>query len=250
MSESIWYSFFDRTGYKGTDPHYYDVRETSWGADIEANWLEIRNELDSLIAGGHEMMPYFAKDMVNKAQSWKTIPFFAWGVKFHKNTKKCPNTIKLLESIPGMVSASFNLLEPHSTIKPHYGDTNAIYRCHLGLYIPAGLPQCGFKVGDEDRPWQEGKLLLFCDAHYHTAWNNSDGYRYILLFDVVRDKYKDSKKNVCSTVLASLFLQSASEKIRFLKAMPYQLQYLTHAISKFFAGLLIGPYNYWNKLVK
>ncbi len=113
----------------------------------------------------------------------------------------------MIKKYPQIISASFNLLEPNSKILPHCGDTNAIYRCHLGLEIPEGLPNCGFRVRDENRAWENNEWLIFMDAYNHEAWNNSSKERYIFLIDVLRDDFSNQKKKVCATVLSSLFIQ-------------------------------------------
>lgn len=127
---------------------------------------------------------------------------------FFKTQIHFPLTSSLLNKYPQIISASFNLLEPQSTILPHCGDTNAIYRCHLGLDIPAQLPDCGFRVNSEKRSWQNGEWLIFLDAYNHEAWNNSLQARYILVIDVMRDEFIEQKQAVCSTVLTSLFMQN------------------------------------------
>lgn len=241
---NAWYSFLDRSDYKGSEPYFFDTAQFAWAKNVEANWTTIRSELDKLLATDATMNPYFDPNLVTKAQSWKTIAFGAWGVWFGQNCRKVPKTIALLQKIPGCVSASFNLLDPHSSIKPHNGDTNAIVRCHLGLHIPAGLPQVGFRVGNEERAWENGKLLIFCDAHRHTAWNESDQKRYILLFDVVRPEYIQQKKRVCSRVLASLFLQSAVSKLptpigTLLTKLPMLLQFLLFKMAEYSARVLV-----------
>lgn len=247
--EKIFYSFITRDGYKGNSPKYFNKEDFKWSKDVEDNFLEIKSELDEFIKSGHKLWPYFDNDIVTKENNWKTIPFYAWGVKFFKNCKKAPVTTKVLESIPGMVSASFNLLKEETDIVPHYGDTNAIVRCHLGLVIPTGLPDVGFKVCEEERGWTEGELLLFCDAHLHTAWNHSKEERYILLFDVIRPEFIKKKRRVSSKILASLFLQSLAQKMPFLKKLPIFLQFILFYTATFFAYFIVIFRNALGKLL-
>lgn len=246
--EKIFYSFITRDGYKGSSPSYFDKEDFAWSKLVEDNFSEIKSELEEFIKSGHKLWPYFDKDIVTKENNWKTIPFYAWGVKFFNNCKKAPITTKILEQIPGMVSASFNLLEGDTDIVPHYGDTNAIARCHLGLVIPAGLPEVGFKVCEEEREWREGELLLFCDAHLHTAWNHSKEQRFILLFDVVRPEFMKEKRRISSKILASLFLQSTAQKIPFLRRLPMFLQLLLFYFATFFAYFIVIIRNFVGSL--
>lgn len=243
-TEPIFYSFLERNGYKGVSPKYFETKQISWSRNIESNWVDIKNELEEFIKKGKEFWPYFDKDIVTKQNSWKTIPFYAWGVKFHKNAKQAPKTIYVLEKIPGMVSASYNLLEAGAQIVPHYGDTNAIMRCHLGLIVPGKLPEIGFEVDGEQRSWEEGKLLCFCDAHKHTAWNYTQSNRIILLFDVIRPEYLHLKRWICSKVLASLFLQSLAQKLPFLRKTPLIFQVFLFYVAALSAFIIVPIRNF------
>lgn len=212
----LWFSIYDFSfNYRGTEPAFMDPLQFEWAKELAANSNEIRNELQTYLTD-HNLESYFNTSMVSKKNSWRTIALKTWSIELFKNQEKFPVTTRLLNKYPQIISASFNLLEPKSSIKPHCGDTNAIYRCHLGLEIPSGLPETGFKVKDETRAWKTNEWLIFMDAYTHEAWNNSEKARYIFLIDVMRDEFAAKKKYVCSTVLSSLFLQKRAEKYKFL----------------------------------
>jgi hypothetical protein len=102
----------------------------------------------------------------------------------------CPKTFQLLSEIQGFRGeCSFSKLGANARIKLHSGESDLYYRCHLGIRIPGPLPKAGFEVGGDQRSWEEGKLLIFCDAHPHTAWNDFNEERVILLFNVVRPEF-------------------------------------------------------------
>ena len=42
------------------------------------------------------------------------------------------------------------------------------------------------RVGDKMIYWEEGKCVIFDDTHKHEVWNDTDGIRVVLLFDVFR----------------------------------------------------------------
>ena len=213
----LWFAY-DGTPFKGPEPFFFDRKEFPWVERIESQWTVIRDELMMLMQeDGDSLLPYANRELTSKPNKWKTFGFMFWTVKSKNNYKKCPKTWELLNSIPGILAGSFNLLEAGATIKPHYGDTNAIVRCHLGLVIPGSAPQCAFRVGSETRGWKEGEFLLFCDAHPHTAWNNTTEKRYILLLDVIRPEYVSRKKDVCSRVLAGLNLEIAYQRSGWLR---------------------------------
>src|SRR5690606_1134471 len=112
-----------------------------------------------------------------------------WGYIHRSRVKMLPVTWKVFRSVPGITSVSISRLIAGVTIPAHHGDTNAIYRCHLGIKIPAGAPACAFVVEDEVREWKEGQILSFCDARYHYAQNLTAEDRYVILFDVMRPEF-------------------------------------------------------------
>jgi aspartyl/asparaginyl beta-hydroxylase (cupin superfamily) len=212
-----WFSHHGRP-FKGSEPFFFDTTDFSWVARIEAQWPTIRDELQPLMRE-HEssMVPYPNHALTTRPDRWKTFGFMFWTIRSRENISKCPKTWALLSSIPNVIAASFNLLEPGTTIKPHQGDTNAIVRCHLGLVIPAAAPECAFRVGSVTRSWEEGKFLMFCDAHTHTAWNNTNERRYIMIVDVMRPEFVPQTKSVCSRVLANIYLEIMYQRIGWLR---------------------------------
>ncbi len=221
-----WYSFFDFSGYKGDEPAFFPTESLTWVHELEKNSGIISTELQNIIEEKNEFQPYFSKKM-NEKKTWRTFVLKWWGIDFHKNQNKCPNTSRILRSIPGLVSASFSSMDAQSEIPAHFGDTNAIYRAHLGLVIPESLPQCGFKVMDEVRGWEQGKVLVFCDAHNHSAFNHSHKVRIVMIIDVFREEFIKEKEVISANVMASLFLQKRIAYFPFYKLAP-----------KFFGGLL------------
>jgi ornithine lipid ester-linked acyl 2-hydroxylase len=223
----LWFSIYDFTfNYKGDEPAFIKTDNLEWANDLAAKTPVIKDELKKYLED-HHLESYFNTSMVSKQNSWRTIALKTWSIELHKNQKYFPLTTSFINKYPEIISASFNLLEPKSRIKPHCGDTNAIYRCHLGLEIPAGLPLVGFRVKNEQREWKNNEWLVFMDAYEHEAWNESEQARYIFLLDVIRPEYKNRKKFICSTVLTSLFLQKRADKLKLqLESSPKLVQSL------------------------
>jgi hypothetical protein len=228
----LWYSIFDKNEYQGSEPNFFVPENYGFSKIICDNYDVISNELTEYLQT-HQLQGYFNASMVAKANTWKTISLKTWDVEIYGHHKFFPKTNAIIRSVPGLVSASFNLLEPKGHIIPHCGDTNGIFRCHLGLSIPGKIPECGFRVKEEWRSWENGKLLVFVDANKHEAINNTDQNRFIFLFDVVRDEVLSKKRSICSTVLAGLFLQTWAEKIKILYKTPLLVQKV--------AGKLLAP---------
>ena len=244
----LWYSLLTREEYKGEAPVFYDPQAFPWNRLLEENYDMICGELKAYLNAGEGLQAYFNQSMVSNANSWKTIALMAWGVRFEQKIKKFSGTMRLLDQIPGLVSVSFNLLEPHAEIVPHFGDTNAIMRCHYGLDIPGALPELGFRVKEESRSWEEGKTLIFCDGYVHTAWNHTDKPRFILLFDVVLPEFMSRRKQVCAAILSSLFLQSKAIMLGIRREPPKWLLYLLFTGAKAAAYVSRPLYNFIGKL--
>lgn len=242
----IWFSLYDRDGYTGPEPAFYDTAQLPFTALIESNYSMIKEELDAYLSE-HQLESYFNTSMVNRVNSWKTISLKAWSINLYQHQKHFPKTLALINSVDGLVSASFNLLGPKSIIKAHYGDTNAIFRCHMGLQVPAQMPYCGFRVKDEWRSWENGKLLAFVDANHHEAINQSGENRFIFLFDVIRPEYLHRKQYICATVMTSLFMQARAEKFRILYIAPLWMQKLMGRILTPFAFMAIHTRNFLYK---
>lgn len=219
--------------YEGVEPPFFDPENHPWVRTLEENWTTIRDEILSLLARRDERLePYFNKAMVFPPRSWKTLGFYFWKYRIHKNCRECPETTRILESIPNMTAGSLSVLEPHANINPHQGDTNAIIRVHLGLVIPDSLPDCGFQVGREIRAWEEGKAMLFLDAMTHSAWNQSDRRRLVLIVDVMRPEFASQTDDICTHVLASTVLQMLYQRFGWLNALPGRFKYIVHLLAR------------------
>lgn len=244
---SIWFSLLERHEYQGDAPIIYPKSYFEWEKLLEGKRDIIYKELENHIKTISAPTEYFNYEMVNKQGSWKTIPLMSWGVHFHKHQRHFPKTYEILKQIPGLVSISFNVLEPHSNIKAHYGDTNAMVRCHFGLSVPGGLPEMGFRVKDQKRAWKEGELLIFCDGYEHEAWNQTDEQRIILLFDVILPEYISKKRTICGTVLSSIFFQTTLLRLKLNEPSMGMLKFLTFFAKN--AAILLTPiYNLIGKL--
>jgi ornithine lipid ester-linked acyl 2-hydroxylase len=157
---------------------------------IEANWTKIRAELDGLLKhrahlpAFHQISP--DQQYISKGDHWKVFILFGFGVPSQRNCARCPETAKLLRSVPGLQSAWFSILAPRYHIPRHRGVTKSVLRAHLGLIIPAQRERCTMQVGDSRVGWEPGKCLVFDDFYPHEVWNDTDEERVVLIFDFER----------------------------------------------------------------
>jgi ornithine lipid ester-linked acyl 2-hydroxylase len=172
------------------DRPFFDPAEFPWTRMLEQGWELARRELDEVLRH-REHLPNFqdlSPEQSNLSQDdrWKTFFFHAYGIRAEGNCRRCPETARLLEAIPGMTTAFFSILGPRKRLPPHRGPYRGVLRYHLGLKIPEPAGACGIRVGGEVRHWEEGGSLVFDDVYEHEAWNDTDEDRVVLFVDFVR----------------------------------------------------------------
>lgn len=200
---SIWYASSGKP-YTEVEPNFYNPKEHAWAVDIEKHWNEIKGEVGKFIEKYDKSFTSNAERYkgLEKAE-WSSLTFSFWGIKVKGGLEKeCPLLAAYLNEIPGLVSVSFSRIGPQSVIDEHRGDTNAAFRCHLGIEVPEGLPNCGFMVSGEQKAWEEGKWLFFNDAQRHSAWNKTDKRRILLILDVIRPEFLNQQKMICARLIA------------------------------------------------
>lgn len=208
--------------YSGTLPCFYSEADFPEIEIIKKNWEIIREEVRNYenSHGNITGMNVYTPPDLSSDTAWNNIYFDNYMWRFHKNRKHFPKTSALLAQIPGCTHSGISVLSPQSSIAGHFGDTNAVIRCHLGLYIPAPFPACGIKVGSEERGWKDGEFTIFTEAHYHTSWNHTDQRRYMLIFDIIHPKWSAQRYWICARVLGAQSFVYFENKFPVLKKLP------------------------------
>ena len=172
------------------NPEFFRTDGFPWVSGLEADWLAIAKELESVL-GRVDELPDFRtispqSGPLARLNAWKIFVLFGYGRKSLKNCRLCPRTAAALESIPGMKTAFFSILAPGATISPHQGPYAGVLRCHLALKVPTEAGKCRIKVGDSTRSWEAGKCLVFDDTFMHDVANGTDEARIVLFIDFKR----------------------------------------------------------------
>jgi aspartyl/asparaginyl beta-hydroxylase (cupin superfamily) len=102
-----------------------------------------------------------------------------------------------IKQIPSVITAGFSKLGPGTKLSYHKGWaklSNNVLRCHLGLKVPKN--KCKILVTKEnDYPnltnikamyQKENKWIIFDDSLYHSASNDSDTDRIVMILDIIR----------------------------------------------------------------
>jgi ornithine lipid ester-linked acyl 2-hydroxylase len=172
------------------DPPVYDLKHFPWTSRVEADWTNVRAELDRVMSH-RDAMPSFQEIMkevvtIQQDDQWKTFFLRGVGMDCTENARRCPETMKLLAAIPGCTTGFFSILSPHKHIPAHRGPWSGVLRLHLGLLVPEPRHQCRIRIANQVHPWEEGKCLIFDDTYNHEVWNDTDGYRVVLFVDFIR----------------------------------------------------------------
>ncbi|HEY8567507.1 MAG TPA: aspartyl/asparaginyl beta-hydroxylase domain-containing protein [Beijerinckiaceae bacterium] len=177
-------------GSKVGNPPVYDKATFPWVAEIEREWPLIRAELDRVLVRQADLPAFqnIATDVatITNDDRWKTFLLSAYGLTSQENIKRCPETWRIVQKIPGLKTAMFSIFEPGKHLPPHRGPYNGVLRLHLGLIVPEPKDKLGIRVDTQVCTWTEGEALVFDDAYEHEAWNHTDRTRVVLFVDFVK----------------------------------------------------------------
>ncbi|WP_428628990.1 aspartyl/asparaginyl beta-hydroxylase domain-containing protein [Sphingopyxis sp.] len=194
---------------------FYDRALFDWVPAVEAAAATIKAELTSLLADGLEGFRPYIQSEADQARAnplldnrdWSALFLCENGRRSDDVIARCPSAMAAVQSAPlpyiaNSPTVMFSLLRPGARIAPHTGMHNARLTCHLPLVVP---PNCRFRVGNDVREWEEGKLMIFDDTIEHEAWNDSDEDRFVLIFDIWRPELSDQEREQ----VAAVFLGAA-----------------------------------------
>jgi aspartate beta-hydroxylase len=191
------------TYYPGLDTRLvHDKRRFQWVPRLEAAWKHVRAELEALRRNRSGFSSVYGEH--TEQGEWAGCFFAVFGRRIHGTCEHCPETAKLLESIPGAIgcgTALFSALGPCTRVARHCGNTNFKLRCQLPLDVPDG---CQFTLADQQIEATAGECFIFDDSFSHSVWNPSDRPRFVLIFDI----YHPDLSGAETEALADLTLQS------------------------------------------
>ncbi len=207
----------------------FDNRDFPWVEGIEREWRLIRAELDEVmrrqadLPAFHDVVAEFKT--ITRDNHWKTFFLLGYGAPLKRNIEQCPQTWRILQTIPGLKTAMFSVLEPGKHLPPHKGPYNGVLRLHLALIVPEPREALRLRVGDRICHWEEGKVLIFDDYFEHEVWNASTGTRVVLFVDFVKPlRFPASLVNWLLLNLAPFtpFVREAQERHKAWEARFYK----------------------------
>lgn len=119
---------------------------------------------------------------------WNVIPIYGFG-KFTKHSNDFPFLKNIILKNEYIELLSFSKLGKKTILAPHQGwsqTANISIRSHLGLIVPE---KCGLWVEGEKQIMTKGNWISFDDSKYHTAFNQSDSDRIVLIIDIKKPEF-------------------------------------------------------------
>jgi len=153
---------------------------------LEDNWETIRDEALALYQGGQitakEDLPAssFYKD-----NRWTSFYLKLYDTRIPSAHDLAPKTMALLDQLPNLNIALFAVLMPGKRLNKHHDPFAYTLRYSLGLSTP-NADGCGLIIDEYDYKWKDGDSILFDETYLHSAYNDTDTPRIILMTDVDR----------------------------------------------------------------
>lgn len=177
---------------------YYQAGEFDWAELVIKLAPTIKTELINALskkAANSQLRPYLPPNSIADgdlkelagSSDWSALDLFKDGVKNQQLADVFPSTFRLIESLPlysldqQPFEVFFSLLKPQQTIKAHYGQSNHALTVHLPLAVPEN---CFLEVAGEKHYWRENELVVFDDSFKHSAYNQSEQLRIVMIFSI------------------------------------------------------------------
>ena len=118
-------------------------------------------------------------------RGWRKFQL-TWYDEPHPSARRlCPETVRLLQQVPGMRAAMFSVLPAGAELTLHADPLACSLRYHPGLQTP-NSDDCFIDVDGHRLSWRDGQDFVFDETYPHHAHNGSADLRLILMCDVER----------------------------------------------------------------
>jgi len=183
-------------------PGWYRSGDFSFNKLILENFDIILDEAARCFAQGlfspHEQSREFVGDTrhsrVKLAEKWHCF-FFRTGSQWNTQSQKhAPQTYALLSGIEPIQKQQqgrvyFSIIPANSSVTPHVSNLSLGARSRHQLCLmcddSATVQNLWIEVNGDRRTWQKGNIISFDDHFMHSAQNNTDQDRMVLLYDSV-----------------------------------------------------------------
>jgi aspartyl/asparaginyl beta-hydroxylase (cupin superfamily) len=188
---------------------FHSAKECVWAEPLNQHCHKIKRELAEAMQqqlAQDSLRPYLDEKFSNhsnlgelaNSHNWLAIDLFKNGELNSDIAALFPQTLNALETLPiykldqAPFEVFFSFLKPHQSIDPHFGQSNHALTVHLPLEITT---DCYLKVAAEEHYWQQDEVLIFDDSFLHSAHNQSDKTRVVLIFSIWHPDLTDDERN-------------------------------------------------------
>jgi beta-hydroxylase len=164
----------------------------TWITPLEARWRDIRDEALRLHTEDIPSLGDISFDhgRIAADRRWKSFFLKGYGYWMGNNRARAPITSSLIAKVPGLVTASFSVMEAGGHIPRHWGMTKGMLTYHLALRTPQDRERCRMTLEEGNEihvlSWEDGMSFIFDDMFNHEVWNETPEDRYLLLIQVKR----------------------------------------------------------------
>jgi len=155
---------------------------------LSENWETIRDEAAKLNDKGAIKASDDLDDLGFNSffrRGWTRFYIKWYGSSLASASELCPETSRMVESIPSIKGAMFAMLPPGARLGKHRDPFAGSLRYHMGLQTPND-DACFIEVDGTKYSWRDGEVVMFDETFIHYAENQTDENRIILFLDIKR----------------------------------------------------------------
>mmetsp|Transcript_8673 Transcript_8673/g.15622 ORF Transcript_8673/g.15622 Transcript_8673/m.15622 type:complete len:371 (+) Transcript_8673:95-1207(+) len=183
---------------------FHNTEDYPWCAKLQQRWEDVRDELRRNLDEKHWSPGAYASSNEAYGKDWKIMGVLTkdkW--QDEERFKVTTEVVKQLAGV-SLFEVFFARMPPRTSIAPHSDNLNYILTSHLALELEEGA--CAIKVGNEERLWKEGEVMVLDTAFIHSTRNDSARERYVLVLRFWHPGLSELERralHVSQTILAS-----------------------------------------------
>jgi aspartyl/asparaginyl beta-hydroxylase (cupin superfamily) len=190
-----------------TAREFWDPTDFAWCQELKSKYQAIRDEFFSVVAKGSEgfrsaMLDfgYAVNGNITMCEHWTRIDLM-------KNGNWMPMVFPVTAQavLDAKVPAKeilFAILPPQYSTSRHTDRGNFVLTSHLAIDIPySGENKCRLEVGDTEKQWIDGEMLLFDSSIYHKAVNDADKLRVVLVIVVWHPELSEVERQALQFII-------------------------------------------------
>ena len=172
----------------------YPTLKKEWDAySNEIEWRDFTDYQERTIKHsnqGHEIdgSAFSTAPLSTPQSKWSIAPLFYEGMPYTRNTNLLPRLRKTMLWLGETKYVGMVKLAPDSGLGWHFDPDPNPQTERLRCQLPFDCSISTLSVRSENRPYAEGKLMIFTSSARHKVQNMGDSDRISLIFDMFRKK--------------------------------------------------------------